>query len=67
MAHRCLSKTVGHRKQRPTIACITTIRTRGSWLLSTRCHLDTRYTDGTGRGMNLAYDSTEPSAKAIRE
>ncbi|WEF33104.1 RHS repeat-associated core domain-containing protein [Pseudoduganella chitinolytica] len=30
-------------------------------------HLITRYTDRTGRGMNLAYDSTEPTAKAIRE
>ncbi|WEF30938.1 DUF6531 domain-containing protein [Pseudoduganella chitinolytica] len=30
-------------------------------------HLITRYTDRTGRGMNLAYDGTEPSAKAIRE
>lgn len=30
-------------------------------------HLVTRYTDRTGRGMNLAYDGTGPKAKAIRE
>jgi RHS repeat-associated protein len=30
-------------------------------------HLVTRYTDRTGRGMNLEYDSTGSNAKAVRE
>ncbi|MCE4546105.1 MULTISPECIES: contractile injection system protein, VgrG/Pvc8 family [unclassified Caballeronia] len=30
-------------------------------------HLLTRYTDRTGRGMNLRWHGTEPTAKAVRE
>jgi hypothetical protein len=41
MAHRYLLKRVGHRKPRPTIACVATIRTRGGLLVPTRCHLVT--------------------------
>jgi len=38
-----------------------------SWSYSYTHHLVTRYTDRTGRGMNLEYDGTGPDAKAVRE
>ncbi|WP_157359670.1 RHS repeat-associated core domain-containing protein [Caldimonas brevitalea] len=38
-----------------------------SWRYQYQHHLVTRYTDRTGRGMNLAYDGTGPDAKAIHE
>ena len=38
-----------------------------AWRYQYQHHLVTRYTDRTGRGMNLAYDGTGPKAKAIRE
>jgi RHS repeat-associated protein len=41
-----------------------------AWHYQYDCHLVTRYTDRTGRGMNLAYDTSIDSgahAKAIRE
>ncbi|AKJ28503.1 RHS repeat-associated core domain-containing protein [Caldimonas brevitalea] len=38
-----------------------------AWRYQYQDHLVTRYTDRTGRGMNLAYDGTGPHAKAIRE
>ncbi len=38
-----------------------------SWHYSYSHHLVTRYTDRTGRGMNLEYDGTGPDAKAVRE
>jgi RHS repeat-associated protein len=37
------------------------------WSYSYSHHLVTRYTDRTGRGMNLAYDGTGVDAKAVRE
>ena len=37
------------------------------WAYTYQSHLITRYTDRTGRGMNLRWDGTEPNAKAIRE
>nr|WP_297354199.1 RHS repeat-associated core domain-containing protein [uncultured Caldimonas sp.] len=38
-----------------------------SWHYAYQHHLVTRYTDRTGRGMNLEYDGTGPTAKAIHE
>ncbi|MFS2099859.1 RHS repeat-associated core domain-containing protein [Variovorax sp. Varisp85] len=38
-----------------------------SWSYTYSHHLVTRYTDRTGRGMNLEYDGTGPDAKAVRE
>ncbi|MGN8084378.1 RHS repeat-associated core domain-containing protein, partial [Variovorax sp. 22077] len=38
-----------------------------SWSYAYSHHLVTRYTDRTGRGMNLEYDGTGPDAKAVRE
>ncbi|WP_052810717.1 RHS repeat-associated core domain-containing protein [Variovorax paradoxus] len=38
-----------------------------AWTYQYSHHLVTRYTDRTGRGMNLAYDGTGADAKAIRE
>ncbi|MCW7540674.1 RHS domain-containing protein [Aquabacterium sp. A7-Y] len=38
-----------------------------AWDYQYQHHLVTRYTDRTGRGINLEYDGTEPTAKAIRE
>ncbi len=38
-----------------------------SWAYTCTNHLVTRYTDRTGRGMNLAYDGTGANAKAVRE
>lgn len=38
-----------------------------AWAYQYSHHLITRYTDRTGRGMNLAYDGTGAQAKAIRE
>ena len=38
-----------------------------SWSYSYAHHLVTRYTDRTGRGMNLQYDGTGADAKAVRE
>ncbi|SEF32362.1 RHS repeat-associated core domain-containing protein [Variovorax sp. NFACC28] len=38
-----------------------------SWSYAYSHHLVTRYTDRTGRGMNLEYDGTGPNAKAVRE
>ncbi|MET3493391.1 RHS repeat-associated core domain-containing protein [Variovorax boronicumulans] len=38
-----------------------------SWSYSYAHHLVTRYTDRTGRGMNLEYNGTGPDAKAVRE
>ncbi|AGU52777.1 RHS family protein [Variovorax paradoxus B4] len=38
-----------------------------SWNYSYSHHLVTRYTDRTGRGINLEYDGTDPQAKAVRE
>ncbi|MFL9669499.1 RHS repeat-associated core domain-containing protein [Variovorax sp. AB1(2024)] len=38
-----------------------------SWRYTYSHHLVTRYTDRTGRGMNLEYDGTGPDAKAVRE
>ncbi|HWT21170.1 MAG TPA: RHS repeat-associated core domain-containing protein [Variovorax sp.] len=37
------------------------------WQYSYSHHLVTRYTDRTGRGMNLQYDGTGADAKAVRE
>ncbi|KLN57362.1 RHS repeat-associated core domain-containing protein [Variovorax paradoxus] len=37
------------------------------WQYSYSHHLLTRYTDRTGRGMNLEYDGTSADAKAVRE
>ena len=37
------------------------------WHYSYSHHLVTRYTDRTGRGMNLEYDGTGPDARAVRE
>ena len=37
------------------------------WQYTYKNHLVTRYTDRTGRGVNLAYDGEGPDAKAIRE
>jgi RHS repeat-associated protein len=37
------------------------------WQYSYSHHLVTRYTDRTGRGMNLQYDGTDVDAKAVRE
>ncbi|WP_240651250.1 MULTISPECIES: RHS repeat-associated core domain-containing protein [unclassified Variovorax] len=39
----------------------------GSWSYSYSHHLVTRYTDRTGRGMNLEYNGTGADAKAVRE
>ncbi|SEK14598.1 MULTISPECIES: RHS repeat-associated core domain-containing protein, partial [unclassified Variovorax] len=38
-----------------------------SWSYTYAHHLVTRYTDRTGRGMNLLYDGTGANAKAVRE
>ncbi|WP_426389182.1 RHS repeat-associated core domain-containing protein [Variovorax sp. R-27] len=38
-----------------------------SWSYSYSHHLVTRYTDRTGRGMNLEYNGTGADAKAVRE
>ena len=38
-----------------------------SWSYAYSHHLVTRYTDRTGRGMNLEYNSTGADAKAVRE
>ncbi|WP_431111827.1 RHS repeat-associated core domain-containing protein [Variovorax paradoxus] len=38
-----------------------------SWSYTYSHHLVTRYTDRTGRGMNLEYDGTGADAKAVRE
>ncbi|MET3182290.1 UNVERIFIED_ORG: RHS repeat-associated protein [Variovorax guangxiensis] len=38
-----------------------------SWSYAYSHHLVTRYTDRTGRAMNLEYDGTGPNAKAVRE
>ncbi|MGJ7583494.1 DUF6531 domain-containing protein, partial [Variovorax sp. RHLX14] len=38
-----------------------------SWSYTYAHHLVTRYTDRTGRGMNLEYDGTGTDAKAVRE
>jgi len=38
-----------------------------SWSYSYSHHLITRYTDRTGRGMNLEYNGTGSDAKAVRE
>jgi RHS repeat-associated protein len=38
-----------------------------SWSYAYGHHLVTRYTDRTGRGMNLEYDGTGADAKAVRE
>jgi RHS repeat-associated protein len=38
-----------------------------SWRYSYSHHLVTRYTDRTGRGMNLEYNGTGADAKAVRE
>ncbi len=38
-----------------------------SWAYTYSHHLVTRYTDRTGRAMNLAYDGTGADAKAVRE
>ncbi len=38
-----------------------------TWNYSYHHHLVTRYTDRTGRGMNLEYDGTGVDAKAVRE
>jgi len=38
-----------------------------SWQYTYQYHLVTRYTDRTGRGMNLQYDGIAPTAKAVRE
>jgi RHS repeat-associated protein len=38
-----------------------------SWSYTYAHHLVTRYTDRTGRGMNLQYDGTGANAKAVRE
>ncbi|WP_285414861.1 RHS repeat-associated core domain-containing protein [Variovorax sp. efr-133-TYG-130] len=38
-----------------------------SWRYTYSHHLVSRYTDRTGRGMNLEYDGTGPDAKAVRE
>jgi len=38
-----------------------------SWSYAYSHHLVTRYTDRTGRGMNLEYNGTGPDAKAVRE
>jgi RHS repeat-associated protein len=38
-----------------------------SWSYAYSHHLVTRYTDRTGRGMNLEYDGTGPNARAVRE
>ncbi|MGJ3700606.1 RHS repeat-associated core domain-containing protein [Variovorax sp. AFSI2.2] len=38
-----------------------------SWSYSYSHHLITRYTDRTGRGMNLEYSGTGADAKAVRE
>jgi RHS repeat-associated protein len=38
-----------------------------AWTYAYSHHLVTRYTDRTGRGMNLEYDGTGPNAKAVRE
>ncbi|MBT2333027.1 RHS repeat protein [Variovorax paradoxus] len=38
-----------------------------NWNYSYSHHLVTRYTDRTGRGINLEYDGTDPQAKAVRE
>ncbi|MET3382215.1 MULTISPECIES: RHS repeat-associated core domain-containing protein [Variovorax] len=38
-----------------------------SWSYTYAHHLVTRYTDRTGRGMNLEYDGTGADAKAVRE
>ncbi|MGJ7558728.1 RHS repeat-associated core domain-containing protein [Variovorax sp. RB3P1] len=38
-----------------------------SWQYSYTHHLVTRYTDRTGRGMNLQYDGTSADARAVRE
>jgi len=38
-----------------------------TWNYQYQNHLVTRYSDRTGRGMNLQYDGTDVKAKAIRE
>ncbi|MFJ4344801.1 RHS repeat-associated core domain-containing protein [Pseudomonas sp. NPDC089401] len=38
-----------------------------AWHYQYQNHLITRYTDRTGRGMNLQWDGSSPKAKAIRE
>ena len=38
-----------------------------AWQYTYSHHLVTRYTDRTGRGMNLEYDGTGADAKAVRE
>jgi RHS repeat-associated protein len=38
-----------------------------TWTYQYDHHLITRYSDRTGRGINLQYDGTGPQAKAIRE
>ncbi|MDP9930421.1 RHS repeat-associated core domain-containing protein [Variovorax paradoxus] len=38
-----------------------------TWSYAYSHHLVTRYTDRTGRGMNLEYDGTGADAKAVRE
>ncbi|MDQ0072466.1 RHS repeat-associated protein [Variovorax boronicumulans] len=42
-------------------------RTSAAWHYRYYHHLLTRYEDRTGRGVNLAYDGTAPSSRAVRE
>ncbi|MEN4922547.1 RHS repeat-associated core domain-containing protein [Achromobacter spanius] len=39
----------------------------GQWSYQYQHHLITRYTDRTGRGMNLEWNGTGPMARAVRE
>jgi len=40
---------------------------QGQWNYQYQHHLITRYTDRTGRGMNLEWNGTGPMARAVRE